>query len=55
MINLAELINALPLPKELKLNEKGNVYLLDCGSGFKGGRLACMCLETGQRFYSSCE
>ena len=33
-------------------NEKGNVYLLDCGCGFTGGRLACMCLETGERFYS---
>ncbi len=33
-------------------NEKGNVYLLDCGSGFASGRLACMCIETGERFYS---
>lgn len=33
------------------VNEK-NVFLLDCGSGFSGGRLACMCLETGERFYS---
>ncbi|MGO5038605.1 metallophosphoesterase [Roseburia faecis] len=41
--------------KSIWRNEKRNVYLLDCGSGFKGGRLACMCLETSQRFYSSCE
>ena len=36
-------------------NEKENVYLLDCGCGFKSGRLACICLETGERFYSYCE
>lgn len=34
-------------------NEKENVYLLDCGCGFSGGRLACMCLETGDRIYSA--
>lgn len=33
-------------------NEKENVYLLDCGCGFKSGRLACICLESGQRYYS---
>lgn len=33
-------------------NEKENVYLLDCGSGFKSGRLACLCIETGERYYS---
>ena len=32
-------------------NEKGNVYMMDCGCGFEGGRLACMCLESGERFY----
>lgn len=36
-------------------NEKENVYLLDCGCGFKSGRLACICLETGERFYFCCE
>lgn len=36
-------------------NEKGNVYLMDCGSGFVNGRLACMCIETGERFYSDTE
>lgn len=34
------------------VNGKKNVFLIDCGSGFAGGRLACMCLETGERFYS---
>lgn len=29
-------------------NERENVYLLDCGCGFKSGRLACICLETGE-------
>ena len=33
-------------------NEKENVYLMDCGSGFGSGRLACICIETGERFYS---
>lgn len=33
-------------------NDKENVYLLDCGCGFAGGKLACICLETGERFYS---
>lgn len=32
-------------------NEKGNVYMMDCGCGFADGRLACMCLESGERFY----
>ena len=34
------------------INEKQNVFLLDCGCGFAGGRLSCLCLETGERFYS---
>lgn len=34
------------------LNEPGNVYMMDCGCGLPGGRLACICLETGERFYS---
>ena len=33
-------------------NNKENVYLLNCGCGFSGGRLACICLETGKCFYS---
>lgn len=33
-------------------NEKNNMYLMDCGCGLPNGRLACMCLETGERFYS---
>lgn len=32
-------------------NVTGNVYMMDCGCGFEGGRLACMCLESGERFY----
>lgn len=38
--------------KSIWKNEKENVYLLDCGCGFSGGKLACLCLETGERFYS---
>lgn len=33
-------------------NLKKNVYLMDCGCGFENGRLACMCIETGKRYYS---
>ena len=38
--------------KSIWCNKKENVYMLDCGSGFEGGRLACICLETKARFYS---
>ena len=33
------------------INELGNVYMMDCGCGLNG-RLACICLETGERFYA---
>ena len=33
-------------------NDRRNVYLLDCGCGFGSGKLACICLETKERFYS---
>lgn len=33
-------------------NEVGNLCMMDCGCGLSGGRLACICLETGERFYS---
>lgn len=32
-------------------NEKKNVYMIDCGCGFKSGRLGCLCLETKEEFY----
>lgn len=34
------------------LNEQENVYMMDCGCGLPNGRLAGICLETGERFYS---
>ncbi len=34
------------------LNNQRNVYMMDCGCGLPGGRLACICLETGERFYA---
>ena len=34
------------------MNELKNVYLMDCGCGLPNGRLACICLETGERFYT---
>lgn len=39
-------------PRSVWINDKENVYLMDCGCGFTGGELACICLETGERFYS---
>lgn len=33
-------------------NEAGNVFMMDCGCGLPSGRLACMCLETRERFYA---
>lgn len=34
------------------INEKDNVIMLDCGCGLPGGKLACICLDTGERFYA---
>lgn len=34
------------------VNEPENVYMVDCGCGLPNGRLACICLETRERFYS---
>ena len=34
------------------INGPENVYLMDCGCGLPNGRLACICLETGERFYA---
>lgn len=39
-------------PSSVWVNETGNLYMMDCGCGLPGGLLACMCLETGERFYS---
>lgn len=33
-------------------NVAGNVYMCDCGCGFKSGRLGCLCLETKEEFYA---
>lgn len=32
-------------------NRIGNVYICDCGSGDKNGRLGCLCLETKEEIY----
>ena len=32
-------------------NALKNVYICDCGSGFRSGRLGCLCLETKEEFY----
>ena len=34
------------------LNEQENWYILDCGYGLPNGRLASICLENGERFYT---
>ncbi len=31
-------------------NKRGNVIAIDCGCGFRSGRLACLCLETEAEF-----
>lgn len=33
--------------------KKNNHIAIDCGASFPGGRLAAICLETGEEFYSS--
>ena len=38
-------------PHSIWRNDKENVYLMDCGCGL-GGKLAGICLESGERFYS---
>lgn len=38
--------------RSIWINDRRNIYLMDCGCGFTGGKLACICLETGERFYS---
>ena len=32
-------------------NKLKNVYMCDCGCGFKDGRLGCLCLETKEEMY----
>jgi hypothetical protein len=34
------------------VNMKNSLIIMDCGCGLPGGRLPCICLETGERFYS---
>lgn len=32
-------------------NKIGNLYLCDCGCGYRDGRLGCLCLETKEEYY----
>ena len=32
-------------------NDKKNVYIIDCGCGFRNGKLGCLCLETKEEVY----
>lgn len=32
-------------------NKRKNVYMCDCGCGFRDGRLGCLCLETKEEIY----
>lgn len=32
-------------------NRAGNLYVCDCGCGYRDGRLGCLCLETKEAFY----
>lgn len=33
-------------------NSLGNLYVCDCGCGYRDGRLGCLCLETKEEFYA---
>lgn len=33
------------------VNKTGSVYSIDCGCGYKNGKLSCLCLETKEEFY----
>lgn len=44
-----QLIEGNPRPGYI-FRENGHVAI-DCGACFRGGRLACICLETGEEFY----
>lgn len=46
-----QLIEGNPAPGSIY--RKNNHIAIDCGSCFPGGRLAAICLDTGQEFYSS--
>lgn len=39
------------MQKDIWENAKGNVYVIDCGCGYKDGRIGCLCLETKKEFY----
>lgn len=41
-------------PRPGYIYRKNRHIAIDCGAGF-GGRLACLCLETGEEFYVACE
>ncbi len=40
-------------PRPGYIYRKNNHIAIDCGATFPGGRLAAICLETGEEFYSS--
>ena len=40
-------------PRPGFIYRKNNHIAIDCGACFSGGRLAAICLETGEEFYSS--
>lgn len=39
------------MDRQIWKNKKGNLYVIDCGCGYKDGRLGCLCLETKEEFY----
>ena len=40
-------------PRPGFIYRKNNHIAIDCGAHFPGGRLAAICLDTGEEFYSS--
>ena len=43
--------HANPEGNHIWKNTLENVYLCDCGCGYRSGRLGCLCLETKEEFY----
>ena len=40
-----------PRSSSIWRNDLGNVIMIDCGCGFESGKLACLCIETGEEYY----
>ncbi|MBQ4283755.1 MAG: fructose-bisphosphatase class III [Lachnospira sp.] len=52
---LKEFSLAVPTKAQIWINDPGNVYVIDCGNGYRkrgeGGRLGCLCLNDYREYY----